>query len=89
MSGPSLIYLLFSSDKVVAVSPSPLSEFKAEERESAKGMCGVLAGICPSPLGNSLPSRVFLVLLARLPEDKGRKSFTLCVIMPVNAKLCQ
>lgn len=57
---------------------STVSEFKAEERESAKGMHGVLAGICPSPLGNSLPIRVFLVSLARWHEDKGRKSFTLC-----------
>lgn len=89
MSGPSLIYLLFSSDKVVAVSPSTVSEYKAEERESAKGMHGVLAGICPSLSGNSLSIRVFLVSLARLHEDKGRKSFTLCVIVPDNAELCQ
>lgn len=66
-----------------------MSEFKQKERESAKGTRGVLAGICPSPVGNSLPIRVFLVSLARLHEDKGRKTSILCVIMPDNAELCQ
>lgn len=37
MSSPSLVYLASSSDKVVAVSPASVSEFKAE------GESGVLA----------------------------------------------